>query len=826
MNQDDISLTGLDRKKGGRPAATAYMRILKIIHESHNEDEGHYDLLVGPLKTIKQMCASLVGSLTTQFIEPLVNSVKPVARVLFDIVDEKRKAMVGEFLIRAVAQIALKWPEAIVVIREGGTGLEIGCIRLILHMLQGAEHAQQHIADTFFAKSNMDEDQRLAKAREVLGTFEWYYNPTRRYRELDGKRPVVNETDLNNVTNIRERYKTPFTRYVDYLTADAAQQPPNLIDGASGEKKGTSSFASSAGNTISASSDATRFYGGEKTDLLIDFLLERSRLNHVSLQVPIRAVHRFVIPKLGDLAPPLLGDTYCQSCGFEFRRASVDEHTCRMCLASFGTVLWERTLHKEIVQMFVVNPADSANPIRTVVDRLKNRAAEVNAKKLVDKKKCRGVKGGWRWRWLARSPKEYSLIPDGVLMNIRLELSMADLSLPLSRNYACLTWTPKYKEYKAGKDDKKVTNKRKLRATEKVLDFTRRECVRLWFTLSEHKQVVQGYESEGGWEMLLRALDVERQRALEAKENSTVEQLEWSRRMLRRIAHRDRKTLVRLGVDADRDAPPLDALDPPELFDKLKAIDEHSRLSNLVLCENLHIIQQVNRQLSKSIRSLESSSRNLISAFRRLSVATNAEKKGDSLRGFLVTWKGAVDHSTVRNYHHVEVTMKRGNLVRKTFRELKREGIIKELKSRMRPVIIDSWVSSCFRKVSDEAQRLQTFEEKLKFVFLTTESPRELGLRLVFEGQMLSAAELILDETASKGIRIESLDHTMGKDNHSIRYNPLGDRTPLREEISIVFDADELRQFVLGSSFYRPRHVLNARRVCEASQLAELLELV
>ena len=51
-----------------------------------------------------------------------------------------------------------------------------------------------------------------------------------------------------------------------------------------------------------------------------------------------------------------------------------------------------------------------------------------------------------------------------------------------------------------------------------------------------------------------------------------------------------------------------------------------------------------------------------------------------------------------------------------------------------------------------------------------------------------------------------------------VTYNPLGDRTPLREVVQLRFNVQNLHRFVTGNVLCRPRRIFDATRFVKASK--------
>ncbi|GAB5361018.1 hypothetical protein AAMO2058_000678300 [Amorphochlora amoebiformis] len=790
----------------GSSSNNAYTNFVKLAVEART-NPAKINAMKAPLSAIKEMAETFVSSLTTQFIEPLIESVKKVALVLFDVLEgSTRQVVIGELIVRAIAEIAIAEFSAIV---RKSKHVTSRCIKLILHMIRGREQAIRYIARTYLLENytkSSSEDRELAKrrARNLLGTFSWI-NIKRQMLDNKGE-PFVREN--YNADAIQAMHKTHFTRYLEYLKADRAKKS-QFDDEDLQEAKERAERKETTGGV-------TEYYTEGRHNLLVDFLLERSTLNHTTLQIPIRAVHRFIVPLLDKLAEP-----------------------CN------GTAFWGEVLRHEL------------GKVKGEMTTRQTLKADQKGGLWPFGKDKREM-----WRQLAKDP---TIPSKGVLP-------------PPLRNSPYRQTLPNQMVLLPGdvKHDEKST---KHRPAEKLMELTRRECVRLWFTLREPQccKIVQEFEANKAWEGLETALGEMRQKALETKENAAVDQLEWCRRQIRRFHHKDRKTLVRLDVQEEKEAGYNhggpedgqfhDSLDPAELFRRLEAIDTASRLANEVLGQNLLVVKKVNDRMESRLKRLNNNSRELVNVFRRLSLNTRAEKKGDTIRGFLVTWKSTTDYSLARKYNAVEVTRKQGNLVVRSYQELKDSQIIiqKDSSDTM------GFFPRCF---GDESNwRLRTFRKNLVFKFLTTTRQNEIALRVMYlnkskQFDLLIAAELVIpfeidvididrkqeakakasaDEKNARtrksrkknrnrsGNKAEKAqickviivrdgkEHTDGK----LPYNPLGDRTPLREPVEIKFNLDSLRNFLDNDDiFCRPRRVFDEKQFLRSSRLEDLLQKV
>ena len=897
-----------DAPKQQQPYSNPYAALLKCkraadIAEAKAEALGgsaslsSYHSMIGPLTLIKQMAEILVSNLTSQFIEPLMETIKDYGLVLLDVLGfSSRRAIIGEIIVRVFADFALDNLPSLLAPRGGASRVGPRCMRLLLHMTKGRQAALQHIEETLLSGIK-DRAARSSTASRLIGTLEWL--PAERQ---DERKVHVDET--MSADCIFELYKTPFTRFVEYLRAERAKitrQSPQRsgFDAEGGLSRGLDIKGGGGSADMAGSPDkrdggdvgigsgapsgaaAASFYSDANTKLLTDFVVARSSINNETLQVSVRAAHRFIAPAM-----------------LRIRRVEARSGMWnRMHRPPRDRDLWARTLKHELC--CVLSEAQIKKR-QDETDAARYRR-ETKGKKRRDKSTTgRAAARNDPWAWLARSPDQWRLIPGRIFMNVRLDLFMLDPHREISRDAVANTWTPRFSEAKmltadildddtgssdgeAGDVDAKTdpgsasaaaaastissTNQhrppkvqrraraqqqRALKPTETALEVSKRDCVRLWCTLksARYRRILDSDESDAVWSRVLAALDAERQGALESKDNAHVEQLEWCRRALRRVVHRDKKMVVCLGADRSQqqgqdearnflnhqiDGDGLyggvifDDLDPLTLFSTLNAIDSRSLRTSVALSQHLEIIRSVNRELLRRTQALEADTKDLVAVFRRMSLPTRLERKGDSLAGFFITWKGPEDHSIVRRYGAVAEAMRKGNVVTRTYGQLLTARILiappptllDRAYARLVEWLPGSVVGACG---SDVKRRQALFYEKLRFLFLTSHSPDLIDLRVLWHQDHLVTAQ----------VRISS-DHTLGNAGVSvwvggrdvqglISYSPLGTRAPIREASKLQFDLRRLHAFVTGNEFERPRRIFDAKSMIRDSGIERLLQ--
>jgi len=870
-------------------------RISKSVQESQNVNG--FKQMATPLNVIKLMVDNLVASLTTQFIEPLTESVKPVALVLYDALEgNNRQLMLGELIIRAIAEIAESMLDSLLKnkeeLKESKKNVDERTLKLVLEMLKGRESTIRYLVRKFIipAVQDLDYDEAESIARESLGRFPWL--PKKRQSLQDRKKFYIDDTTLYDT--IVDHYKKHFHRILEYLRADRSKSFSNRTgwnkddegqdmlsernqNGTNSLDKKSPFFQDSGAKLVS------EFYAEGRRDLLSAFLMERSVLNHTCLQLPLAAIQRFIAPLLDDLAPP----------NFSFEET--------------GNEMWKRTLEYELGRYPPEYLAvDSQEYQDEDIDfreykrkKRRGRRQREEKKKGMASKVAKGVASGGKifvkgvkkllgvdkinWEKFARDITSWSRIPSHLFINVRLELFLADTHLPLFQDLRCMTWTPRYPDdlgvisaQPASLDgDGNGDGKRKRIAlpTEKAIDLTRRQCVRLWHTLrhKEFLEIVNGYEENEAWTQIERAITERRQRALENKENAKVEQMEWCRRQIRRLAYRDGKTLIVLDSDA-KECKAYPNLDPADLCLKLNAIDTRVSLGNHVLNENLQVISRVNEGLEEAIAEMVDQTEELVRVFRRLSKSTREENKEDSLKGFLITWKNPEDHSTARNYSVVNVTRISGNIVRRNYADLIEERVLDYISFDQlgRDGVIEQGCCSCYGATTmiENNKDLEDFRKNVEFVFLTTSNPDEITFRILYRcpdqtKDLLIAGDIHLLVTGPQSIRDDESEEALpllrvardakemasnllslgespvdtdgpfvrvmvnGRDSKGlIRHNPLGDRTKLRQDIYIAFNLNNLTSFISGKDFAKQQKIFDSRNRASTSRLGELLQLV
>mmetsp|Transcript_4874 Transcript_4874/g.6894 ORF Transcript_4874/g.6894 Transcript_4874/m.6894 type:complete len:653 (+) Transcript_4874:2191-4149(+) len=641
----------------------------------------NYDKMAIHMDSIKRMSESLVTKLTTQLLEPLIEAIKPIAKLLYNALEgDYRQCMVGEILIRCIAETSIQKLDN--VLRGTQSVVPHRCLKLILTMVKGRNDAVRHLAELYISpqsKGKSPSPHAIKEALRVINFLPWLNRHRQEVEESEfdrkGGTSKNNDDDNESLGNYSRgisvaTYKeSPFYIFVDYLKAEKARElnralrtrnEKTLIDAELEDENKSSSFET---KNLDSNEYIQSLYSKENRELLQEFLLERSVWNSVSLQIPIRAVHRFLVPYLDTLAPTIthkIQETSIMTWALTLRHELKDYITDLS-----GGITFEETLYCE-----ESDHKTNSNP----------------------------------WILLASKPQRWREIPD-VYMNLRLDLFMADQELPIWHNVECISWTPRYEDFVVREKNQARhvqqheqlpilnqnampgINPSKPPSHANIKRISRSDCIQLWFTLSNprYTSIVNDPDTEENWGFILKQLEEDRKSALESGDSTMVDHFEFCRRFIRQLAHKDINTCIQFDFDhAEEEVasfnynPKLtsikaskggnavlmgnysssslvDVLKPPELFFRLRDIHHRAQLAKMVLEENLQIIKFLNKRVKGAVRLKIDQHKELTKIFRRLTLSTKEERKGDSMRGFFETWQGPYDHSSIRYHRSINV---------------------------------------------------------------------------------------------------------------------------------------------------------------------------
>jgi hypothetical protein len=398
------------------------------------------------------------------------------------------------------------------------------------------------------------------------------------------------------------------------------------------------------------------------------------------------------------------------------------------------------------------------------------------------------------------------IIPDGTRVNVRLDSFNFDPLPHFKDGGSFIPWPEDVMDYETsmGGAAGRKGGGGGAETTERPIRVSSRECVKLWVTLKDEKfaKIVKANEPHKAWDKIIKTLDQDRQESQEKQEDKYVDLYQWSTRMLRPFTSKDPKSVVILGDDPAEEGISLESLDPQTLFEKLKTIEERAQRGLDISRRNLKVCNEVVSELREKLGSLQKDTKDLTKVFRRLSIPTSIEPKEDSLTNFFDTWKSLNDHSEIRSYHENIVSKPKGTIRKFSYQELVGEGVLSEVPN-------EESTTFCGLGLGDLGQFLQN----LHVAVLTTSSPKFVSLKFVYNEKD------VLTDTL---VGLKSLKES--KEELTIRYSPLGDEVPIRDDIEFKFDSRELYTFLMDPGrFNRPRQIIDLNTHIQNTKINELL---
>eukprot|EP00466_Bigelowiella_natans_P008465 jgi/Bigna1/88611/estExt_fgenesh1_pg.C_350012 len=157
-----------------------------------------------------------------------------------------------------------------------------------------------------------------------------------------------------------------------------------------------------------------------------------------------------------------------------------------------------------------------------------------------------------------------------------------------------------------------------------------------------------------------------------------------------------------------------------------------------------------------------------------------------------------------------------------------------------------------FLNDSDETQRIN-FTMRLRVVFLTTRRPERVSFKILLDGELIIDGDIIIlaeEAIAENGVDQLKSDNKLrhmsqnrhkdgltenifvlvdGKDTggqiiHKPTVSGSDSKVLLKHRVKIRFNLLNLRNFVAGPDFLRPRHVFNPHKLCQKSEIKKILQ--
>merc|ERR1711998_128830 len=100
------------------------------------------------------------------------------------------------------------------------------------------------------------------------------------------------------------------------------------------------------------------------------------------------------------------------------------------------------------------------------------------------------------------------------------------------------------------------------------------------------------------------------------------------------------------------------------------------RIRSIIHQDKKAVIKPVIEHVEKEKEMVANNTKKLIEVFRVMSRRSEDEKSKQNLHEFFGIWKGPNDHSTIRRYKTVDVCLKRGNVLHKSYQEMMNEGLL------------------------------------------------------------------------------------------------------------------------------------------------------
>jgi len=463
----------------------------------------------------------------------------------------------------------------------------------------------------------------------------------------------------------------------------------------------------------------------------------------------------------------------------------------------------------------------------------------------------------------------WGYIPHGICINVRLDLFMADQDTKIISSHQSFgLWTLDYLKISDKKDENTDKKRRDHDGKQRVIVLSEEDCVRLYFSLKneEYQSIVQSFASKDAWKKIDKTLSKERETALEDSNNKLVQHLEWCRRTIQSFRHKEKKTIIKLGVPAPRklgsrqvkskiEGIPKDSLDPATLMDRLHHINFRCQSANFRLQRNHDIIRKVIKHVQMETETVRTNAKDLVEVFRTLSRSSEEQakvKREQSINHFYGIWKKTTDHSKVRKYNSLHVSMIKGNVLELSYFQMVRKGYLLDLEmldcleNAKGEKVARKWVTKPIAKrgwfySDEEGWNFTQFKSGINFTFMTSTRPDEISLMITYSSQEETSyakscfattdeRNLIMHlefRLMSGGLRVREIgrtnsDHISYKGKMSqIEYNPLGDKVPIRKSVRFRFKG--LYEFMIGESFNRPNKVFDVDELLSKSGLEMLL---
>jgi len=765
------------------------------------------------LRHMKLLAERLVQTISKKYVERIMDYCRVVINVAYDVLERSHRTfMLGEYLIKAMVENILDDLPFYHSKDEDNMVVERDALKYILLLLKHEKIKDGEVFDDS-KESKMRSKRTLTADNCFLLEAKKYLKDTLKdHKEINLDRfaldleshveplSAFNSRRLIEYTNdteddLENKWRSPFSIFVDYIKTQRAK------------------FAEENKHKV-----FTKINPKEEAQrrILTKFLKDRSTFSPRTLQLPLQGIHRFLLPRL-----------------------------------NVPKRYWRNLLLYEL---------NSISPMAEKKDN--SHQPQASASLFVDRIFSDGGPSIWKDR--------YEEIPGGVCTNVRLDLFMADQNCRIIANRQCDNlWTPEYSSV----IQKKVEEKKRQdfgQPTQPII-VSEEDCVKLYFTLKSEKytKIIRNTRVREVWNSILSEMSREREDALEESNNNLVQHLEWCRRRIRSIIHQDKKAVIKLGVpeartfggekNAEDSVQGIQqaSLDPATLIERLRAIDERVRMACDRLERNRDIIKLVIDHVEKEKEMVANNTKKLIEVFRVMSRRSEDEKSKQNLHEYFGIWKGPNDHSTIRRYKTVDVCLKRGNVLHKSYQEMVNEGLLSEIEilKTIQDAETKEW-RKVWRKTGDDTYhccmamlpadvvKMNQFKRGLTFYFLTSERPDLVNLNITYSDKEPGFFEKAFARTEERNL-IMSLElvlktgsvliNQVGESSHgfstnksgSVRrssaiYDPLGDGVPIRQKIKFQFP-QKMYAFLKSPLIHRPNKVFDVEGMLAAGRLQDVL---
>eukprot|EP00466_Bigelowiella_natans_P016003 jgi/Bigna1/127620/aug1.4_g2328 len=661
-----------------------------------------------------------------KYVERIMDYCRVVINVAYDVLERSHRTfMLGEYLIKAMVENILDDLPFYHSKDEDNMVVERDALKYILLLLKHEKIKDGEVFDDS-KESKMRSKRTLTADNCFLLEAKKYLKDTLKdHKEINLDRfaldleshveplSAFNSRRLIEYTNdteddLENKWRSPFSIFVDYIKTQRAK------------------FAEENKHKV-----FTKINPKEEAQrrILTKFLKDRSTFSPRTLQLPLQGIHRFLLPRL-----------------------------------NVPKRYWRNLLLYEL---------NSISPMAEKKDN--SHQPQASASLFVDRIFSDGGPSIWKDR--------YEEIPGGVCTNVRLDLFMADQNCRIIANRQCDNlWTPEYSSV----IQKKVEEKKRQdfgQPTQPII-VSEEDCVKLYFTLKSEKytKIIRNTRVREVWNSILSEMSREREDALEESNNNLVQHLEWCRRRIRSIIHQDKKAVIKLGVpeartfggekNAEDSVQGIQqaSLDPATLIERLRAIDERVRMACDRLERNRDIIKLVIDHVEKEKEMVANNTKKLIEVFRVMSRRSEDEKSKQNLHEYFGIWKGPNDHSTIRRYKTVDVCLKRGNVLHKSYQETQRPKNGEKCGERLE--MYDTY-HCCMAMLPADVVKMNQFKRGLTFYFLTSERPDLVNLNITYSDKEPGFFEKAFARTEERNL-IMSLELVLK--TGSVLINQVGER--------------------------------------------------